>query len=48
VQSTTVDYDDYTRISALPAAKKPDELSKLWDYNKDEKRSTKLKVRQNL
>jgi vesicle-associated membrane protein-associated protein A len=44
VQSATVNYDDFTRISALPVAKKSDELSKLWEYNKDEKRSTKLKV----
>jgi hypothetical protein len=44
VQSKVVDDDDFQRIKVLPSAEKTDELSKLWDGPKDDKRNIKLKV----
>lgn len=44
VQSKVIDEDQYDRIRILPSAEKTDELSKLWDGPKDDKKNIKLKV----
>eukprot|EP01040_Poterioochromonas_malhamensis_P019578 gene19578-23161_t len=43
VQSKVIDEDQYDRIRILPSAEKTDELSKLWDGPKDDKKNIKLK-----
>lgn len=44
VQSKVIEEDVFQKIRMLPSAEKADELSKLWDGPKDEKKNIKLKV----
>ena len=44
VQSKIIEDSEYNRFIALPANQRADEISKLWDGSKDDRRNVKLKV----